>query len=265
MNTLPPGSRARWKPARVAPAPPSPPAAAPVEVRLQRRSALPQKARGADLRASYRLTLQFGLIAALSLLIALFRGPFRSGGASLDVPLQAQEVVQMEDIQQTKQVERPPAPPRPPVPVEVPDDVILDEEDLNLDATLDLDEAVAALPPPPPPAEVTEPEVEAEIFMVVEEMPEIIGGMQRLYSLLEYPDIARQAGLEGQVIVRVVVGTDGVPSMPEVVRSAGEVLDMAAVAAVMQLRFKPGRQRGRPVRVRMALPIRFKLRAPKKQ
>lgn len=264
MNTLSSDTRVRWRPTRVPPSPPAPPSA-PAPVR--RRSALPQKAPGADLRGSYRLTLELALVLALGVVIALVRAPLRGGETTLAIPLQAQEVVQMEEIQQTKQLERPPAPPRPPVPVEVPDDVILEDDDLDLDATLDLDEAVASLPPPPPPAaeETTAEPEEEEIFVVVEEMPEIIGGMQRLYSLLEYPEIARQAGLEGQVVVRVVVGTDGRPSQPEVVRSAGEVLDQAAVAAVMQLRFKPGRQRGRPVRVRMALPIRFKLRAPKQQ
>jgi protein TonB len=71
--------------------------------------------------------------------------------------------------------------------------------------------------------------------------------------------MARKAGLEGLVIVQVVVETNGVPTDPQVVRSPGAALDEAAVNAVMQLRFKPGMQRGKPVRVRYAMPVRFRL------
>jgi protein TonB len=142
----------------------------------------------------------------------------------------------------------------------VPDDELLDEEDLALDASLDLTVALD-VPPPPPPAEDEAGEEEDldEIFVAVEQMPEIIGGVEHLQSLVDYPEIARKAQMEGMVVVRVLVNLDGSPSDPEVIRSAGAALDKAAVEAVMKLEFKPGRQRNRPVRTLMAIPVRFQL------
>ncbi|WP_054683469.1 energy transducer TonB [Rhodothermus marinus] len=202
-----------------------------------------------------------GLALTLALLIVLFRIPWRP---KTEVVLAApeQEVVQLEEIVQTRQELPPPPPPRPTVPISVPDETILEEEPVSFDVSLDINEAITELPPPPPPPEPKEeqqPEEEQEIFVVVEEMPEIIGGIERLYELLEYPELARKAGLEGLVVVQFVVEPDGSVSNIQVIRSAGKLLDEAAIKAVKQLRFKPGRQRGRPVRVRFSLPIRFKL------
>ena len=158
-----------------------------------------------------------------------------------------------------------PPPPRPPIPVEVPDDVVMDDIELDLDVTLDLDAEILDIPPPPPtPVAKEEEEDEPEIFVVVEQMPTINGGTERLYAILDYPEIARQAGIEGMVVVQVVVMPDGSPSQPFIARSAGEILDKAAVDAVMKLSFTPGKQRGKPVMVRMAIPIRFRLKEVRK-
>jgi protein TonB len=222
----------------------------------------PHKNDGKDLRIQYRTTLLFALAFSLGVVTLAFRADIRRGEDGLDIQLAEQEVVQMEEITQTEQIERPPPPPRPRVPVEVPDDLVFEDEELNFDASLDIDEAVTDLPPPPPQPvfEKEEEPDEMEVFVVVEEMPEIIGGAGKIYELLEYPEIARQAGVEGLVVVQVVIEPDGTPSNPEIARSAGAVLDKAAVEAVMKLKFVPGRQRGKSVRVKMALPIRFKLR-----
>lgn len=223
-------------------------------------SAIPKKAKGADLRTDYGLTLQGSLATSLLILIGLFHMSFESG-SGLEVVVAEQEIVEMEEINQTKQENLPPPPPKPLVPIEVANDQILEDDFLDLDASLDLNEPVSMLPGPPPPKEEEVPEsTEAEIFVVVEEMPEIIGGVASLNALLEYPPLARQAGLEGLVVVKVVVEPDGSVSSPEVMRSAGDLLDMAAVKAVSQLRFKPGKQRGKAVRVSYAVPVRFRLR-----
>ena len=238
--------------------------------RVQRSSVngsrLPQKTPKADSRRDYGLTLQVSFVVALLLVIGLFHLPLRAD-RDYEVPIVEQEVVRMEEIQQTKQHVKPPPPPRPPVPVEVPDDIVITDDELDLDATLDIGEPLADLPPPPPPPapeeEVEPEEVEEEIFVAVEEMPEIIGGTRKIYEYLEYPEMARQAEVQGLVVVQFVVEPDGVPSHPVVLRSANALLDEAAVEAVMQLRFKPGKQRGKAVRVRFAIPIRFELRGVK--
>lgn len=212
----------------------------------------------------YRLTIEIGFVLALLVVILFFHIPMRTG-QGLEIRVGEQEMVSMEEIQQTTQPEKPPPPPRALAPIVVPDESLPEDMDLNLDASLDIDDEVA-LPtgPPPPPPDEPEEEVaeEEEIFVVVEEMPTLVGGIERLYELIEYPAIARQAGMEGMVVVQFVVTPDGLPADPVVARSAGEALDRAAIDAVMKLTFTPGKQRGRPVPVRFAIPVRFRLEDP---
>ncbi len=215
-----------------------------------------RKTENADLRSKYPLFVQIGLIAALVVLIGAFRVNFTPESDFQIVEVQ-QEIVQMEEIQQTKQIEKPPPPPKPPVPIEVPDDEVLEDEDLDLDVSLELDEEIVNLPPPP--AEEEEEE-EPEIFMIVEDMPELIGGLGSIQKKIKYPEIAKKAGVEGRVFVQFVVNVDGSVEDPVVVRGIGAGCDEEAVRAVAQAKFKPGRQRGKAVPVKMSLPITFKLK-----
>jgi protein TonB len=209
-----------------------------------------------DIRKLHVLLAETGLVLSLGLLVLLFRVPLEMQEEFV-IPEYTPMSVELEDIEQTEHVEKPPAPPRPPVPIEVPNDEILEDEILDIDAEINIDEPVD-LPPPPPPSQ-DEEEAEPEIFVVVEQMPEIIGGVQSLYQVLEYPELARRAGIEGQVIVQCVIEPDGTPSNLTVVKSANQILDAEALRAVSKLRFKPGMQRGNPVRVKFALPVRFAL------
>ena len=108
-----------------------------------------RKRAGVDLRRSYNILLQFGLIVALLFIIGLVKINLYSEPPQA-LAIEEQEEVVMEDVIQTKQIETPPPPPRPPVPVEVPNDEIIEDEILDLDAELDLDGPLD-LPPPPPP------------------------------------------------------------------------------------------------------------------
>ncbi|GEM_PF-113672 len=220
----------------------------------------PNKAKGKDVKTAYRATLMVGFVVALTGVSLLFRADYRPSNDDGDFTLARQEVVQMEEIEQTKQEIKAPPPPRPPVPVEVPNDVVLDDDILDLDVTLDLNAEMLDIPPPPPVPVDDQADDEVEVFVVVEQMPQVIGGNRKVYEFLDYPDIARQAGIEGMVVIQIVVGAEGVPTDPFVARSAGEVLDIAASNAVMKLRFEPGRQRGKAVPVRLAIPIRFRLK-----
>ena len=206
---------------------------------------------------SYGLTVQGGLGLALLVVTGFFQVPFQSG-SNLDITFAEQELVHIEEIAQTVHIAKPPPPPRPPVPVEVADDEILEDIDLDLDATLDIDDFLTQVSAPPPPEE--EEEVEPEIFIVVEQMPELIGGISQLLSDASYPSLARKAGLEGTVVVQIVVDPEGNPQDPRVIKSVAEVLDKSAVEAVMKQRFKPGMQRGTAVPVQVAMPVQFRLR-----
>jgi periplasmic protein TonB len=216
-----------------------------------------RKTEKADLKKRYTLFVEVGMVLTLALLIVAFRADFRAN-SEFDVTLAEQETVQMEEIQQTQQIEKPPPPPRPPVPVEVPNDEILEDDDLDLDVSLDLDAAVALPPPPPPPDD--EPEPEPEIFVIVEQMPDLIGGLGALQKKIKYPEIAKKAGVEGRVIVQFVVNERGDVESPVVVRGIGAGCDEEALRAVADAKFTPGRQRGTNVKVKMSLPITFKLK-----
>jgi protein TonB len=201
----------------------------------------------------YFTTVQGSLVLALMIMVVAFTVDFQPETEFL-IAIDEPEVPIMEEIEQTEQIVKPPPPPRPPVPIEVPNDEILEEDVLALDAEIDFDEPLE-LPPPPPVDDNPEP----EIFVVVEEMPEMVGGIESLYGDLRYPEVARLAGLEGNVVIELLIDESGVPSNPKVLRSAGDILDDAAVDALLKQRFKPGRQRGKAVKVRMAFPVRFKL------
>lgn len=213
----------------------------------------------ADLKRTYGFFVQVGMIVSLALLIVAFRVNLDRGDG-LVIDQVEQEVVQMEEVLQTKQIQKPPPPPRPPVPVEVPNDEILDDEDLDLDASLDLDDPILAAPPPPPPPDEEEVEEEPEIFVIVEQTPELIGGQSSLMEKINYPEIARKANVEGRVFLQFVVDENGNVHDPAVVRGIGAGCDEEALRVISEAKFIPGRQRGRAVKVKMSMSVLFKLR-----
>ncbi|MEM1128811.1 MAG: energy transducer TonB [Bacteroidota bacterium] len=223
----------------------------------------PRKANGTSGHGSYRVRFQLGLVLSLLLVLGLFNVRFMANTSTETYVMTTQETIQIEEIKQTAQQQKPPPPPRPPVPVAVSDDVLLEDIELDLDATLDLNEAVAELPPPPPPPapEAEAPvEAEAEVFIVVEEMPVLIGGIAALHAELKYPEIAVKAGIEGRVIVQFIVDEEGRVLNPQVLRGLGAGLDEEAIRAISLMQFEPGRQRGVPVRVQYSVPVTFRLK-----
>lgn len=217
---------------------------------------------GVDITANYTISLQTGLILSLLAMITLFRVDLKTELKEIEFN-QRDEVISIEEIVQTEQLIRPPPPPRPPVPVEVPNDMLVEEIELNLDASLDLSMALELPPAPPAPpapkkAEVKEPE-EPEVFIAVEEMPELIGGLESVQRLIVYPEIAKKAGIEGRVFVQFVIDEQGNVTNPVVLKGIGGGCDEAALEAVKKAKFKPGKQRGRPVRVQYSIPIVFRL------
>ncbi len=219
-------------------------------------SAIERKKPAADLRRTYIINIQVGLILTLLAFILIFKVNLNFGG-QLDFVEKDQEIIEMEEIIQTEQETTPPPPPRPPQPEPVPDDEIIEDMFFDLDTEMDLD-APLDLPPPPPPEDDEEDE-EPEIFQVVEDMPEPAGGMQAIYNNIRYPDAARRAGIEGRVIIQFIVDETGQVRDPVVVRGIGGGCDEAAIEAIRSVEWSPGRQRGRPVRVQFQLPIMFRL------
>ena|SRR5690625_571129 len=209
----------------------------------------------ADLRSYYRVFTQIGMIITLLIFIIAVKVEFKAEPTQ-EYVLQEQEVIEMEEIIQTQHIETPPPPPRPPVPVAVPNDEIIEDIDFQIDAEMRLDGPLD-LPPPPPAEEEEEPA--EDFFVVVEEMPELQGGLAELQRKITYPEMARRAGIEGRVYVQFIVNEQGQVENPQVIRGIGGGCDEEAIRAVQQAEFKPGMQRGRPVRVQYSLPIVFRL------
>ena len=97
------------------------------------------------------------------------------------------------------------------------------------------------------------------VLEFVDQSPTIIGGLSSLYLNIDYPLAARDKGIQGLTVLMFIVEKDGSTSGIEVIKSLHPACDSAAVAAVSRTMFKPGVQDGKEVRVKMRLPIRFKL------
>lgn len=136
-------------------------------------------------------------------------------------------------------------------------------EDIDINAEVDQDEVIEEYVYEAP--EIEEEEiVEEEVFLSVEENPEFPGGNAKLLEYvqknLKYPMMARESDIQGKVYVGFVVEKDGSISNVRVLRGIGGGCDEEAVRVVQSLpKFKPGKQRGNPVRVQYTLPIVFKL------
>jgi protein TonB len=121
---------------------------------------------------------------------------------------------------------------------------------------------VPATPEAPPVIATTEPEPPT---ILVEVWPAFPGGEEEMMRYLSrnvlYPELARESGIAGTVILEFVVEKDGSITGIKVVRGIGGGCDEAAVRAVkMMPRWTPGTQQGNPVRVQFHLPVRFTLR-----
>jgi len=212
-----------------------------------------------DLKAGYLIRMEIGFILALLIMISVFKIDIDIETQDEQIVIDQQEEVFVEEIVQTKQEIKAPPPPRPMVPVEVPNDEIIVDDFIDLDAELDLDDSFMELPPPPPPANDENTE-EEEIFIVVEQMPELIGGLASLNKHITYPEMARRAQIEGRVIVEFIIDKEGNVNNPKIIRGIGGGCDEVALSAVQKVKFKPGMQRGKPVLVRYSMPINFTLK-----
>jgi protein TonB len=169
------------------------------------------------------------------------------------------------DIQQTTQ-ETPPPPPPPEVKT-VEELVVVDDEEEVESVEIETEDKEDVAVVIAPPVEVEEVEEEEEvIFVVVETMPEFPeGGIQGLMKYLseniKYPVIAQENGIQGRVTCQFVVNKDGSIVDVVVVRSGGDPsLDKEAVRVLKTMpKWKPGKQRGKPVRVKYTVPVNFRL------
>ena len=207
--------------------------------------------------------MQIGMI--ISLLIAWLAFEHKSyDKREIDESLLNREVVLDEEmVEITKQEEQKPQPveqPQQTTQLEIVDDDV-ETEDLNINAEVEQNEVIEEYVAP----EVVEEEVvEQEIFQIVEEMPAFPGGEQKLMEYvaknIKYPQIARETGIQGRVFVGFVVEPDGSISNVKLLRGIGGGCDEEAMRVIKSLpKWKPGKQRGKAVRVSYQIPVFFKL------
>lgn len=103
------------------------------------------------------------------------------------------------------------------------------------------------------------PPDDAAYLPFAEVMPEPVGGLEALYKKIKYPNIAKQSGLEGKVYLLIYVNESGGVDDVKVVKSLGGGCDEAAIDAVKQTKFNPGKNKGAAVKVKLSLSINFKL------
>jgi len=164
--------------------------------------------------------------------------------------LQQQEImIEQIDIPQTRQADSPPPPSRPSVPIES------ESEDLDEDITIaetELDDYDMWGDAPPPPTN-TGPRVR---FIPYDDPPVARSKIDPVY-----PEIAQEAGIEGTVIVQAFINARGIVEETIVLKGVPNTgLDEAATKAIRKTRFKPAKQRDRPVGVWISIPVHFTLK-----
>lgn len=204
-----------------------------------------------NLRINYSLFLEAGLILSLLFFIAVMKADIRSVNDDPTTFIPDEEPI-LVDLPQPTRDQIPPKPHKPMQFVEKPNDTPIKDDPIEF---LDFDDFEPALNLPPDPEPAQE-----EVFTQVEIMPELQGGLQKLYSEIEYPKQALQAGIEGLVVVQFVVDEKGSVTHPRIVRGIGAGCDEEVLRIIRKMKFTPGVQNGRLVKVQMSQPVHFRLK-----
>lgn len=203
----------------------------------------------------YKRALEISFIIVLLLVIAAFKFAPQNSKPQQFKQI-SDDVIVIPDVSPTKQLIQPPPPPRPPLLIETSlddeiEDIILPPTDIDFDAD-----------PPPLPIPPKPPVVEDEIvpFEMLESYPEPLGGMYSIISKIHYTEIAIRAGLEGTVIIEAILSKTGDVIEAHVIKKIGGGLDEIALRAVRNTKFRPGMQRDKPVKVKLSIPVKFRLK-----
>ena len=221
-----------------------------------------KKSKKADLEPRRSVFVEIGLVVALTAVFFAFE--LRQYDREI---IDLGTVAPIEDIEETvlntEQNQPPPPPPeqQQTTILEIVEDDIEVDDDLTFDAEADVNTEMEEFVPI---IEEEEETGEAEIFMVVEEQPSFPGGEEARLKFLgenvKYPDMARESGIQGRVYVTFVVEPDGRITNVQVLRDIGGGCGAEAVRVVkMMPRWKPGKQRGKSVRVQFNMPVNFVL------
>ena len=224
-----------------------------------------KKSPKADLEGKKTTNLFIGAIMVLAVLFVGFEWSERDRKVVTDSgivdPVFEEEIIPITEQEQPKQAPPPPEAPK----AEEVLNIIENDSQVEESTVQASDDTQAAVEVKYTPVEVEEEEVdEQQIFQVVEENPEFPGGMKECMKFLnnniKYPQISQENGVQGRVIVQFVVNADGTIVDPVVVRGVDPYLDKEALRVIKLMpKWKPGKQRGKAVRVRYTQPVLFRL------
>lgn len=212
-----------------------------------------------DYRRKYALFFNIGLVMSLALVISAFEWKVIENVSVVDLPQPT--IIEDEIIPPITDI----TPKKPKIQVfelvEVKDDIVVDEPEVEI--------IIATGEPDPLEIEddlFVEPKIEDtdKVESIVEKMPSYVGGLEEFYKFvgknLKYPAQARRMGIEGKVFVHFIVDKDGSLSDIKVVKGIGAGCDEEVERIIHKSpKWNPGKQRGNPVRVRMMMPITFRL------
>jgi protein TonB len=207
----------------------------------------------ANLRAKYSRNIKLCIIIAVALNIAAFKAsPTEDSLKNNFIP--PQDIITIEDIVNTVQKPKIPDPPARPKIIEASIDDITEDfvlDDIEIDKNAQLNQ-----PPLPDRPKLVDEDV---IFVWSEVMPEPVGGIKSIQEKVVYTEIAVLAQIEGTVIIEAVIDKEGYVIDAKIFRDIGGGLGEAALNAVLATKFSPGMQRGKPVKVKVTIPIKFVL------
>ena len=218
-----------------------------------------KKKLSADIRQYRGIFFNIGLIVAICSSLAAFEwktfGEYNTLSRGIVIDQFPEEVP-------ITIIDPPPPPPKPIKLIEIKEE----EEDLtnielpNIETEITDLTKISKYEIKEPPVETTE----VDSFWIVEQMPSFKGGLQAFYKYIgkkvKYPSTARRLRIEGKVFVTFIIDKNGKVTNVQVLRGIGGGCDEEAIRVIEKSpKWNPGKQRGKPVKVTMTLPITFKL------
>ncbi len=225
-----------------------------------------KKYQRADINRYRFVFFNIGLIISLGLTYTAFEWKFYDDDGVVDAAMINADT--FDEIVEIPPTEQPPPPPpelKNVTIIEIEDvSEIEDELEISFDIEMTENMSIDALPEALDIDE-DEEEVSDEIFLIVEQQPSPKGGISTFYkyinSNLRYPSQAQRMGVQGRVFVQFVIEKDGSISQVEVIRGIDSSCNQEAIRVISGAPdWQPGKQRGKPVRVKMVIPISFKLK-----
>lgn len=211
------------------------------------------------LRKQYRITFELSLFCSLVFVTACINLlSFDSRTRSVHYKFAGKDYTVIDLTDHSRKFK--PVPVRPVIPVASNNEELLDDE--TVDSTEIDPNTVFNLTAAVPTSPVSDSALSQPFdFIIVEEQPEITGGHAMILKNLKYPEMARMAKIEGTTVIRLLLDEQGGIISAESLSGEDTFgFSKAAIDAILKCEFKPAKQRMKPVKCYMTIPVKFRLR-----